>query len=718
MNKKGFTLAEILGVIVIISLLLLLLMPTIINKVAENSDKASEVSDSLLKETINNYIDENLNNKNPGTYCIPVQELVDSGQLVSPVIDVQTGEDITDKTLKVTIDNNHNITYEITEKDQCEAEADSTIYQIDFVINPNNNKWVHERSVIIKYPKLGSAYTYEYKIDDGPWQSAIEGNYSLPSFKKISSLEARVTGDISINNSIDIINIDNEIPVIKSLSVGPNSKIQIKAIDNVSGIAGYYISENSEKPKEDQDGWIKINNNAKEQANIEIPKGEGTYYVWVKDKAGNISSEEDGNSGKEIILKNKIVTATFTKGSNITSIDSASKSCTILAGNNSCQITLPNIVPISEYVIDGWYKDNTKVGNAKEKYNITEDVTLNSKAKEDVIKINLSNTTTTNSVTVIASASALSDIVKYEFSKDGGRTWQTDEGKNIYTFTNMTHKTTYTIQVRVSAESGKKEIAKTNATTKTLTVPTYTERGTKPKIATIHYPTGCGSTLTCTYQKDNGQVQTVNKSSQDVTFNDDGTIVAWVSDGTNKVSSSYTVTLVINATYHSGYYYCPSGYTSSGSGSSMKCTKREYTSKEPVTSYTCPSGYKKFSTTRCMRTDSVLVRGTNTCDGNGAVIDNTTNQDKYIAQGYTCTYHGCTGSCDGKPNGSTIPCSATCRKTFYTDAIKETNYLCPIGYTSSGSRCVKTTTKNASYSPPYYTCPSGYSLSGSLCYPY
>ena len=254
MNKKGFTLAEILGVIVIIALLLLLLMPTIIDKMAQNGDKAGEINDSLIYDAVDNYIEENIDINKSGTYCIPIQDLVDDGKLVDPVIDVETGEDITDKTVYVTIDNDGNITHQIVEKDEC--DANSNLHQIDFIINPDNNNWVHERKVIIKYPNMGSGYTYQYKIDDGNWQTAKEGNFELPVFTKISSLEARVTDASIITNSTEIINIDNEKPTINNITIEQNSKINVKAIDNVSGITGYYISESNTKPEPDASGWV------------------------------------------------------------------------------------------------------------------------------------------------------------------------------------------------------------------------------------------------------------------------------------------------------------------------------------------------------------------------------------------------------------------------------------------------------------------------------
>ena len=54
-----------------------------------------------------------------------------------------------------------------------------------------------------------------------------------------------------------------------------------------------------------------------------------------------------------------------------------------------------------------------------------------------------------------------------------------------------------------------------------------------------------------------------------------------------------------SATYHSGYYYCPSGYTSYGSGSSMTCRRTVTTSPNHTSAYySCPSGYR-LSGTKC-----------------------------------------------------------------------------------------------------------------------
>lgn len=48
MNQKGFTLAELLGVIVIISLLLVLIVPGMINRITNSGNTAEETENQLI----------------------------------------------------------------------------------------------------------------------------------------------------------------------------------------------------------------------------------------------------------------------------------------------------------------------------------------------------------------------------------------------------------------------------------------------------------------------------------------------------------------------------------------------------------------------------------------------------------------------------------------------------------------------------------------------
>ena len=74
-----------------------------------------------------------------------------------------------------------------------------------------------------------------------------------------------------------------------------------------------------------------------------------------------------------------------------------------------------------------------------------------------------------------------------------------------------------------------------------INVPTFKESGTSPKTVTITYPDGCGSGLTCTYQKNNGEIVKVTSKTIDIEFTENGNLVASVNNGNETYSSSYAV---------------------------------------------------------------------------------------------------------------------------------------------------------------------------------
>jgi prepilin-type N-terminal cleavage/methylation domain-containing protein len=88
--RKGFTLAELLGVIVIISILAILVLPPIINQIKNKSDVISEATMTIIESATYLYMDGNRNvyPVNPATdYCITLQQLVDDNRLSAPIID-------------------------------------------------------------------------------------------------------------------------------------------------------------------------------------------------------------------------------------------------------------------------------------------------------------------------------------------------------------------------------------------------------------------------------------------------------------------------------------------------------------------------------------------------------------------------------------------------------------------------------------------------------
>jgi uncharacterized protein with FMN-binding domain len=316
MNKKGFTLTEILGVIVVISLLLIIIVPGMINKLSSSKEPAEKAQNELIYNASDQYISENKDTYptgQSGKYCIPIQKLIDGGKLVDPVKDVVTGENISSYSVIVTIYSSGNIDHEIS-KNTCTG---SSLPMIDFIVSPKYkvDVWVKSRTVTIVYPKIDGDYTASYHFDKDNWNSDTKGQVEVngkynggnvalvvkkTTVDKTNSLYARLKGNgANTNNIIDahilLPNIDSEIPKIESVTITDNDTwknynktVTVKAEDSISGIKAYYLSHSSTFPSETDSNWKDLNW-ASGSHSFTLTLDNGHYYIWVKDKAGNIS---------------------------------------------------------------------------------------------------------------------------------------------------------------------------------------------------------------------------------------------------------------------------------------------------------------------------------------------------------------------------------------------------------------------------------------------
>lgn len=112
MKANGFTLVEILGVVVILSLIVILAFPSIIENIRKSEKELSDASMLLIESATDIYINNNkidYPDKVGNTYCIKLDTLVKSGHLRKPVIDVTTGEEIKlENIVQVVLNNDEN----------------------------------------------------------------------------------------------------------------------------------------------------------------------------------------------------------------------------------------------------------------------------------------------------------------------------------------------------------------------------------------------------------------------------------------------------------------------------------------------------------------------------------------------------------------------------------------------------------------------------------
>ena len=569
--KKGFTLAELLGVIVIISLLLILVVPTIINSITKTKQPAENAGKAIIYNAADQYINTN-STKYPkgksGRYCIPIKKLTEAGYLVSPVKDTITGEDISNKSVMVTIYSQGTTDFELKDEEDCKEI--SSLPMIDFIATPAGNSWVKKRTITIVYPNIAESYKSSHKIDDGNWKEDSGGRVDVP-MTKMATIEAILKGNNIIKGKYKVINVDSEIPIIKSINlknwINEKQKITITATDGISGLNGIYISTKSNIPNENDNNWIDLKSKANEEKIYDASYQNGTYYVWVKDKAGNISNTKSFKTSDNIKPTCEI-TDSGTKENDwyITDVMVKLTATDKESGIQSKGISTSNSVnynDTSQMTLTLDTKSQTYYGFVKDKAGNTN--TCSKTVKKDASNPNLtiSTTSTTKSITVVANASATSGISKYEYSKDGGNTWVASNDN--YTFTKLKQATNYNIKVRVTSGVNKQSTVSKVVTTESIAIPTFKEETTEGdgKRVIITYPSGCGSTLTCTYQKDSKEEIPVTSKTTIVYFTDSGSVVAKASDGINNVSSSYNVKIT-------DYYVSLNGKDQDGYGTKNK----------------------------------------------------------------------------------------------------------------------------------------------------
>lgn len=108
MKQKGFTLAELIGVVAILGVISVLVAPMIINQIRNSQNKIDTVTEELLFSATSLYLEtreDEYPKINDNVYCIKLQTLVDDGKLQSPILDKNGSEISLNKEIKVSIEN-------------------------------------------------------------------------------------------------------------------------------------------------------------------------------------------------------------------------------------------------------------------------------------------------------------------------------------------------------------------------------------------------------------------------------------------------------------------------------------------------------------------------------------------------------------------------------------------------------------------------------------
>ena len=84
MNKKGYTLVEIIAAIGLIAILFVIVIPTVLHLINERDSETEDATNQIVTMSIQLYLEKNPNQYNLNEndiYCISVEQLIDAEAL-------------------------------------------------------------------------------------------------------------------------------------------------------------------------------------------------------------------------------------------------------------------------------------------------------------------------------------------------------------------------------------------------------------------------------------------------------------------------------------------------------------------------------------------------------------------------------------------------------------------------------------------------------------
>ena len=151
--------------------------------------------------------------------------------------------------------------------------------------------WTNKSVTVIASTEI-TGYTLQTSKDGKIWSNTTSQKFTENGQIYVALYDGTNYGGSATGN---VTNIDTTKPVVTETTATTNS-IAITATDEASGIVGYAVTESDTEPSESSFTPV---TNTTSFSTIVTGKTQGTtYYVWVKDAAGNISESKTTETGK------------------------------------------------------------------------------------------------------------------------------------------------------------------------------------------------------------------------------------------------------------------------------------------------------------------------------------------------------------------------------------------------------------------------------------
>ena len=316
-NKiKGFTLVELMGVLIIIGILMLIIIPVVGNVIKKQKEDQYYQQIANIELATKNMGSDNLAilPSQEGEYMyVTLGQLKSLGYIDNSIINPITTETFSDCVRVRVSKENGIIVYEYDQESEsttsCDIDSGNIIVSdpIDqyikkdmitsflitvndgssdeflkrYSINKNKIKLTGETDTI--YQVLEGNGIYKVVLRGGKIDGEVKLKLESGAIMKNGTDD--LVGKEGIESSKSVI-IDNTVPNIKNVYANSCNNYQrtitIEASDDRSGIAGYGITTSQTPPSSFVNSTF-----SSWTSDLYSP---GTYYAWVKDVAGNVNS--------------------------------------------------------------------------------------------------------------------------------------------------------------------------------------------------------------------------------------------------------------------------------------------------------------------------------------------------------------------------------------------------------------------------------------------
>lgn len=251
MKKKGFTLVEMLGILVVLTIIVVISVPAITSSLKKaNQQKYDNWLENLYiaaEEYVESHREDFYEVNAGATSYLSIQQLIDQGYLEESIKDPETGEDITDvAVIKITVNDDQTLKYELTYL----SDLDELAISVSMSPDPNVENWTSSDVTVTIYAATSPGVRAdEFSFDGGnTWQTENKKSFSTNQTVKVMARDSRFDRRSQMRE-VTIRHIDKTKPSASKpvINLVTTKSITVRADcqDAESGIRGYQFSSDN-----------------------------------------------------------------------------------------------------------------------------------------------------------------------------------------------------------------------------------------------------------------------------------------------------------------------------------------------------------------------------------------------------------------------------------------------------------------------------------------